>query len=70
MNTKKIFILSLILILVLSIIPHLGFSLPPDPLDCDFDPLDPRCPIDGGLSLLVAAGIGLTAYRQKRKRNR
>ena len=56
------------MILFLSCLPHLGFSLPPDPLDCDFDPLDPRCPIDGGISLLVAAGIGLSAYRHKAKR--
>lgn len=34
------------------------------------DPLDPSCPIDGGLSLLIAAGIGLgakKAYDKKKK---
>ena len=34
------------------------------------DPLDPTCPIDGGLSLLIAAGIGLgaiKAYENKKK---
>lgn len=34
------------------------------------DPLDPLCPIDGGLSLLIAAGIGLgakKAYDNKKK---
>jgi hypothetical protein len=34
------------------------------------DPLDPTCPIDGGLSLLIAAGIGLgakKAYDKKKK---
>ena len=34
------------------------------------DPLDPQCPIDGGLSLLIAAGIGLgakKAYDKKKK---
>ncbi len=34
------------------------------------DPLDPLCPIDGGLSLLIAAGIGLgakKAYDKKKK---
>ncbi|HAN66597.1 MAG TPA: hypothetical protein DCQ34_10290 [Chitinophagaceae bacterium] len=39
----------------------------PDP-GCD--PLDPACPIDGGLSLLIAAGIGIgakRAYDQKKK---
>ncbi len=27
------------------------------------DPLDPLCPIDGGLSLLIAAGIGIGAKK-------
>ncbi len=27
------------------------------------DPLDPACPIDGGLSLLIAAGVGLAAKK-------
>lgn len=34
------------------------------------DPFDPLCPIDGGLSLLIAAGIGLgakKAYQAKKK---
>jgi len=34
------------------------------------DPLDPTCPIDGGLSLLIAAGIGIgakKAYDKKKK---
>ena len=30
------------------------------------DPLDPTCPIDGGLSLLLAAGVG---YSIKKARN-
>ena len=34
--------------------------LPPDP-GCD--PLDPLCPIDGGLSLLIAAAIGVGAKK-------
>jgi len=36
------------------------------------DPLDPTCPIDGGLSLLIAAGIGIgakKAYDAKKKVN-
>ena len=35
------------------------------------DPLDPTCPIDGGVSLLIAAGIGLGAKRayDKKKKN-
>ena len=45
----------------------LKVSAQPDP-GCD--PLDPACPIDGGLSLLIAAGIGIgakKAYDSKKK---
>ena len=31
--------------------------------DVGCDPLDPLCPIDGGVSLLIAAGIGLGAKK-------
>ena len=31
--------------------------------DAGCDPLDPACPIDGGISLLIAAGIGLGAKK-------
>ena len=37
---------------------------PPD--DC-IDPLDPACPIDGGLVFLIAAGIGIGAKNARRK---
>lgn len=40
--------------------------------DAGCDPLDPACPIDGGLSLLIVAGIGIgakKAYDQRKKRN-
>ena len=40
------------------------------PGDPSCDPLDPDCPIDGGLSLLIAAGIGLgakKAYQERKK---
>lgn len=40
-----------------------------NPGDPGCDPLDPACPIDGGLSLLIAAGIGIgarKAYKAKR----
>lgn len=39
-------------------------------VDPGCDPLDPTCPIDGGLSLLIAAGIGIgakKAYDRKKK---
>ena len=44
-----------------------------DPLNpdvCQCDPTNPVCPIDGGLSFLIAAGIGLgakKAYQQHKK---
>ena len=43
-----------------------------DPGDGGCDPLDPACPIDGGLSLLIAAGIGIgarKAYKAKKLKN-
>ena len=39
----------------------------PDP-SCD--PLDPACPIDGGLSLLIAAGVGLGAKKAYDRKKR
>ena len=38
---------------------------PPDPCG---DPFDPACPIDGGVSLLIAAGIGIGAMKHKSKK--
>lgn len=38
--------------------------------DAGCDPLDPACPVDGGLSLLIAAGIGLGAKRAYDLRNK
>ncbi|MBU3714034.1 MAG: hypothetical protein FGM46_03710 [Ferruginibacter sp.] len=31
--------------------------------DVGCDPLDPECPIDGGVSFLIAAGIGMGAKK-------
>jgi len=52
----------------------IGFSVdskaqvdPPPPDDCT-DPLDPACPIDGGLVLLIAAGIGIGAKNARIKK--
>lgn len=39
-------------------------------IDPGCDPDDPLCPIDGGISLLIAAGIGIGAkrvYDEKKK---
>ncbi|CAN5895785.1 hypothetical protein BH11BAC4_BH11BAC4_01310 [soil metagenome] len=63
---KYVFVTGLVTLISL-IQPLKGTSQVVDP-GCD--PLDPTCPIDGGLSLLIAAGIGLgakKAYDRKRK---
>jgi hypothetical protein len=39
---------------------------PPPPDECA-DPLDPACPIDGGLVLLIAAGVGIGTKNARRK---
>jgi hypothetical protein len=51
--------------LIIVVFPSLLMAQPPDG-GCD--PLDPACPIDGGLSLLIAAGIGLGAKRAFNKK--
>ena len=44
---------------------------PGGPGDPGCDPLDPYCPIDGGLSLLIAAAVGVGAKKayDSKKRN-
>ncbi len=57
--------LSIIFLLLIFIsIPALLHAQQPPPGDCD--PLDPACPIDGGLGFLIAAGVG---YGLKKIRN-
>ncbi len=51
--------------LIIVVFPSLLMAQPPDG-GCD--PLDPTCPIDGGLSFLIAAGIGLGAKRAFQKK--
>jgi hypothetical protein len=51
--------------LIIVVFPSLLMAQPPDG-GCD--PLDPACPIDGGLSFLIAAGIGLGAKRAFQKK--
>lgn len=48
--------------------PFVGLAQGPGDPGCD--PLDPACPIDGGLSLLIAAGIGLGAKKAYEARNK
>lgn len=51
----KCFLLISFLLIVLTCLPSVVHAGPGDP-SCD--PLDPGCPIDGGLGLLLAAGAG------------
>jgi hypothetical protein len=68
MKRNNIFSL-LTITLICMMLPSIGFANVNDP-GCD--PLDPFCPIDGGVSLLIAAGIGLgakKAYQERNKKN-
>lgn len=56
---QKSMLLTGIMIVMLMIAPFTGFCQG----DPGCDPLDPLCPIDGGLSLLIAAGVGLAAKK-------
>ncbi len=60
MKRLSFFPLIFIFLLFVMLLPQAGFCGPGDP-GCD--PLDPACPIDGGLSLLIAAGVGLAARK-------
>jgi hypothetical protein len=63
-NNKKI-VLSVIVLFIIMIVPMLASAQSIDP-----EPLDPEgaVPLDGGLSLLVAAGVGYGAKKLKAKR--
>lgn len=64
---KKYLLMTGVVLLISLIQPIQSTAQVSDP-GCD--PLDPACPIDGGLSLLIAAGIGLgakKAYDKKKK---
>ncbi|HRQ21379.1 MAG TPA: hypothetical protein PKY29_08690 [Ferruginibacter sp.] len=67
--SKKFF--SLLMVLFASAIPMASMALG-GPGDPGCDPLDPACPIDGGLGILLAAGIGLgakKAYEARKKKD-
>lgn len=67
-SRKIILITALLLMVGLLFVANTFAQAPPGDPGCD--PLDPACPIDGGLSLLIAAGIGIgarKAYQQKNK---
>ena len=58
----------LLIIFIIFIIPVAVLATDPPPTGCD--PFDPACPIDGGLSLLIAAGIGLGAKKAFKERKK
>ena len=66
--TIKTFLFTICIIVVFACLPSLLWAQPggggPDP--------DPSVPLDGGVSLLVAAGVGyaLKKARDKRKENK
>jgi hypothetical protein len=61
----KTFALSAILVVLFSILPNIANAQLGDPGD------DPDAPIDGGVSVLVAAGIGygVKKMRDNKKKN-
>jgi len=66
MNRIRKKIVNLVIVSVLSLVPTLSMAQ----IDPGCDPDDPLCPIDGGISLLIAAGIGIGAkrvYDEKKK---
>ena len=64
MNSNKKYVLTFLFIILLFTAPNILQAAPPDP-DCD--PLNPACPIDGGVSFLIAAGIGIGIRKTMKK---
>jgi hypothetical protein len=67
MKPFSTYVIFLALLCMVLLLPGVSVAQISDP-GCD--PFDPLCPIDGGLSLLIAAGIGLgakKAYQAKKK---
>ncbi len=67
MNKYRKHILMLGFVILAGITNPLKTSAQPDG-GCD--PLDPACPIDGGISLLIAAGIGIGAKKAVQARRK
>ena len=67
----QFFVILTLVILLVCFLPHIGLAQPvpgdPPPPPCT-NPDDPACPIDGGLSLIIAAGVGygVKKYRSLR----
>lgn len=57
---NRFFIFPCLMLLLMFGLPFTGVAGP----DPGCDPLDPACPIDGGVALLIAAGVGLGARKR------
>jgi hypothetical protein len=62
---KKWSLITVVFLLFTIGITSKSFSLPPEDPGCD--PGDPTCPIDGGVSLLIAVGVGIGAKNALKK---
>lgn len=70
MNRCRKYIAMLGIVIIAGLAGSLTTNAQGNPGDPGCDPLDPACPIDGGLSLLIAAGIGIgakKAYNARKK---
>jgi len=63
------FMVSAVLLAALNVSPMIGVA---QPGSGDGDPTDPDAPIDGGISILLAAGVGygIKKANDQRKRNK
>ena len=68
-NKRKIVLLMGILITIALLFPSISIAQTTE-IDPGCDPMDPACPIDGGITLLIAAGIGLGARKAFRNKNK
>ena len=64
---KKQIVFAFAFILIVVILPGIAFSQPPPPPP---PPQDTEVPFDGGLSILIAAGVGYGVKRIKSERKK
>ena len=67
LNIKSIFTFKVLILILVYFIPTLSHA---DPLLPDDPGSDPDVPIDGGLSVLLAAGVGYGIRELKKKRHK
>ena len=72
MNKYKKYLLTFGFVIMTGLLQPLTINAQPSDPGCD--PLDPACPIDGGLGLLIVAGITIGAKKaydlQKKELNK